>query len=113
MFDAEKIFLPNGSYVNKNNFLLFFKIGLMFCYVSAYPGRSTTGQLDNCHYNTGTLDICMRMFDDEKIFFNKMPAMLTWNSFLCHYNTGTLDICFTKLDVENIILTKWQLYELR
>ena len=49
----------------------------------------------------------------KKYFFNKVPAMLTWISFLCHYNTGTLDICFKKLDVENIILTKWQLYELR
>ena len=54
---------------------------LYLCYDSAYTGRSIPlTAFDGftfllCFHITGTLVICMKKFDAEKIFFYKMAAL--------------------------------------
>ena len=38
-------------------------------------------QFDTCLYNVDTLNICMKEFGSEKIFFDKMTAVRTWTIF--------------------------------
>ena len=38
-------------------------------------------QFDTCLYNVDTLNICMKEFGSEKIFFDKMTAVRTYSIF--------------------------------